>query len=86
MPQDLINGVSPGPFLGTRYLLRDRDTSYGLYFRNRFWAMEIREPLAPRRCPRQLVHFVPIIFNKTYLRRVLSCCFRYYPRTERISH
>ena len=72
-----------------RYLLRDRDTSYGICFQNRVRAMGIEEVLTAPRSPWQnpyverivgsirrdcLDHV--IIFNETHLRRVLSCYFR----------
>ena len=78
-----------------RYLLRDRDASYGLCFQNRVRAMGIEEVLTAPRSPWQnpyaeriigsirrdcLDHV--IIFNETHLRRVLSCYFRYYHGLE----
>jgi putative transposase len=78
-----------------RYLLRDRDTSYGICFQNRVRAMGIEEVLTAPRSPWQnpyveriigsirrdcLDHV--IIFNETHLRRVLSCYFRYYHRSR----
>jgi len=78
-----------------RYLLRDRDTSYGICFQNRARAMGIEEVLTSPRSPWQnpyvervvgsirrdcLDHV--IIFNETHLRRVLSCYFRYYHRSR----
>ena len=78
-----------------RYLLRDRDTSYGICFHNRARAMGIEEVLTAPRSPWQnpyverivgsirrdcLDHV--IIFNETHLRRVLSCYFRYYHRSR----
>jgi hypothetical protein len=78
-----------------RYLLRDRDTSYGIFFQNRVRAMGIEEVLTAPRSPWQnpyaeriigsirrdcLDHV--IIFNETHLRRVLSCYFRYYHRSR----
>jgi hypothetical protein len=78
-----------------RYLLRDRDTSYGICFQNRARAMGIEEVLTAPRSPWQnpyverivgsirrdcLDHV--IIFNETHLRRVLSCYFRYYHRSR----
>jgi hypothetical protein len=73
-----------------RYLLRDRDTSYGICFQNRARAMGIEEVLTAPRSPwhnpyverivgsirRDCLDHV-IIFNETHLRRVLSCYFRY---------
>ena len=78
-----------------RYLLRDRDTSYGICFQNRARAMGIEEVLTAPRSPWQnpyverivgsirrdcLDHV--IIFNERHLRRVLSCYFRYYHRSR----
>jgi hypothetical protein len=68
-----------------RYLLRDRDTSYGLGFRDRVRAMDIEEVVtAPSRIigsiRRECLDYV-IIFSKTHLRRVLSSYFRYYDKT-----
>ena len=78
-----------------RYLLRDRDTSYGIFFQNRVRAMRIEEVLTAPRSPWQnpyveriigsirrdcLDHV--IIFNEMHLRRVLSCYFRYYHRSR----
>jgi putative transposase len=74
-----------------RYLLRDRDTSYGVAFQNRIVAMGIEDVLTAPRSLRQnpyverivdsirrqcLDHI--IVFNEAHLRRVLSCYFRYY--------
>jgi putative transposase len=78
-----------------RYLLRDRDTSYGLCFQNRVRAMGIEEVLAAPHSPwqspyveriigsirRECLDHV-IIFNETHLRRVLSCYFRYYHKSR----
>jgi putative transposase len=78
-----------------RYLLRDRDTSYGLCFQNRVRAMGIQEVLTAPRSPwqspyveriigsirRECLDHV-IIFNETHLRRVLSCYFRYYHKSR----
>ena len=78
-----------------RYLLRDRDTSYGICFQNRVRAMGIEELLTAPRSPWQnpyverivgsirrdcLDHI--IIFNERHLRRALSCYFRYYHRSR----
>jgi putative transposase len=55
-----------------RYLLRDRDASYGVCFQNRVRAMGIEEVLtAPRigSIRRDCLDHV-IIFNETHLRRV----------------
>jgi putative transposase len=78
-----------------RYLLRDRDASYGLRFRNRVRAMGITEVITAPRSPWQnayvervigsirrecLDHIV--IFNESHLRRVLSAYVEYYQRTR----
>ena len=77
-----------------RYLLRDRDRSYGICFQNRARAMRIEEVLTAPHSPWQnpyverivgsirrdcLDHV--IIFNETHLRRVLSCYVRYHHRS-----
>src|SRR5499427_9937602 len=74
-----------------RYLIRDRDTAYGLVFRQRLRAMGIRDkPTAPR-SPRQnpyverligtirrecLDHM--IVFGEAHLRRILGRYAAYY--------
>jgi hypothetical protein len=78
-----------------RYLLRDRDASYGLYFRSRVEAMGITEVITAPRSPWQnayvervigsirrecLDHIV--IFNERHLRRILSSYVDYYQRTR----
>ena len=78
-----------------RYLLRDRDTSYGPAFRNRVQAMGIEEIVTAPRSPWQnpyverligsirrecLDHI--IIFNERHLRGVLSRYFQYHHRTR----
>ena len=78
-----------------RYLLRDRDGSYGAYFCNRVEAMGITEVVTAPRSPWQnayvervvgsirrecLDHLV--IFNERHLRRVLSTYIDYYYRTR----
>jgi transposase InsO family protein len=78
-----------------RYLLRDRDASYGPYFCNRIEAMGITEVITAPRSPWQnacvervigsirrecLDHIV--IFNQRHLRRVLSSYVDYYQRTR----
>jgi len=78
-----------------RYLLRDRDASYGAYFSNRVQAMGIAEVITAPRSPWQnayvervigsirrecLDHIV--IFNERHLRRVLSSYVDYYQRTR----
>ncbi len=74
-----------------RYLLRDRDTSYGPAFRDRVQVMGIEEVVTAPRSPWQnpyverligsihrecLDHI--IIFKESHLRRVLSSYFQYY--------
>ena len=74
-----------------RYLLRDRDASYGWDFRNRVRMMGIKEVVTAPRSPWQnayveriigsirrecLDHFV--IFDERHLRRVLSSYCRYH--------
>ena len=78
-----------------RYLLRDRDASYGSEFRRRVEAMNITEVITAPRSPWQnayvervigsirrecLDHLV--IFNERHLRRVLSSYVDYYQRTR----
>ena len=78
-----------------RYLLRDRDASYGSDFRCRVEAMGITEVITAPRSPWQnayvervkgsirrecLDHIV--IFNERHLRRVLSSYIDYYQRTR----
>jgi putative transposase len=78
-----------------RYLLRDRDTSYGSEFCNRIEAMGIGEVITAPRSPWQngyvervigsirrecLDHIV--IFNERHLRRVLSTYVDYYHGTR----
>ena len=74
-----------------RYLLRDRDVSYGQSFRDRIQAMGIEEIITAPRSPwqnayveriigsirRECLDYV-IIFDEGHLRRVLSSYFRYY--------
>jgi transposase InsO family protein len=74
-----------------RYLLRDRDASYGSVFRDRVQAMGIKEVVTAPRSPWQnpyverligsirrecLDHI--IIFNECHLRSVLSSYFKYH--------
>jgi putative transposase len=74
-----------------RYLLRDRDKSYGPAFRHRVRAMGITEVITAPRSPWQnpyverligsirrecLDHI--IIFNERHLRRILSSYFQYH--------
>jgi putative transposase len=78
-----------------RYLLRDRDASYGLGFRNRVDAMGITEIVAAPRSPWQNFYIERVIgsirrecldhivvFNEPHLRRVLSSYVDYYHRTR----
>jgi transposase InsO family protein len=78
-----------------RYLLRDRDTSYGQVFRNRLEAMGIKEVVTAARSPwqnayveriigsirRECLNHV-IVFDERHLRRVLSSYFQYYHETR----
>jgi len=78
-----------------RYLLRDRDASYGLEFRSRVEAMNITEVITAPRSPWQnayvervigsirrecLDHLV--IFNERHLRRVMSSYVDYYQHSR----
>jgi len=78
-----------------RYLLRDRDTSYGPAFRARVKAMSIEEVQTASRSPWQnpfvgrligsirrecLDHI--IIFNERHWRRILSRYFQYHHRAR----
>jgi putative transposase len=78
-----------------RYLLRDRDASYGRAFRDRVQAMGINEVVTAARSPWQnpyvervigsirrecLNHL--IIFDERHLRGVLSSYFHYYHKTR----
>jgi putative transposase len=78
-----------------RYLLRDRDTSYGLRFQKRVRAMGIEEVLTAPRSPwqspyveriigsirRECLDHV-IIFNETHLTSRLVLLFRYYHKSR----
>ena len=78
-----------------RYLLRDRDKSYGPAFRHRVRAMGITEVITAPRSPwqnpyaerligsirRECLDHV-IIFNERHLRRVLSSYFQYHHDTR----
>ncbi len=79
----------------SRYLLRDRDASYGPVFRDRVRVMGIKEVVTAPRSPWQnayverligsirrecLDHI--IIFNEHHLRRVLSSYFQYHHQTR----
>ena len=78
-----------------RYLLRDRDASYGQTFRDRVEAMGIEEVVTAPRSPwqnpfveriigsirRECLNHV-IIFDERHLRRVLSSYFQYYHKSR----
>jgi putative transposase len=74
-----------------RFLLRDRDASYGQTFRDRVRAMAIEEVVTAARSPWQNAYVERIIdsirrecldhvivFNERHLRRVLSAYFEYH--------
>jgi len=99
--QDWLSGQMTEAFpwdTAPRYLLRDRDKSYGPAFRHRVRAMGITEVVTAPRSPwqnpyaerligsirRECLDHV-IIFNERHLRRVLSSYFRYHHDTRRIS-
>jgi putative transposase len=78
-----------------RYLLRDRDASYGRRFSERVQAMGIREVDTAPRSPWQNAHVERVIgsirhecldhlviFNERHLRRVLASYVDYYHRTR----
>ena len=80
---------------GPRYLLRDRDASYGVVFRDRVRVMGIKEVVTAPRSPWQnayverligsirrecLDHI--IIFNERHLREVLSRYFQYHHKSR----
>jgi hypothetical protein len=78
-----------------RYLLRDRDASYGLNFRRQVDAMGITEVVTAPRSPWQNAYIERVIgsirrecldhiviFNERHLRRVLSTYIDYYHRTR----
>ena len=78
-----------------RYLLRDRDASYGPIFRDRVRVMGIKEVVTAPRSPWQnpyverLIGSIrrecldhTIILNESHLRRVLSSYFQYHHRTR----
>jgi transposase InsO family protein len=78
-----------------RYLLRDRDASYGQVFRARVRAMRIKEVVTAARSPWQNAYVERIIgsirrecldhviiFNEHHLRGVLSSYFHYYHKTR----
>jgi len=78
-----------------RYLLRDRDKSYGPAFRNRVQAMGITELITAPRSPWQNPYIErlfgsirrecldhTIVFNERHLRRVLSSYFQYHHDTR----
>jgi transposase InsO family protein len=78
-----------------RYLVRDRDTSYGTEFRRQVGAMGITEVVTAPRCPwqnafvervigsirRECLDYI-VIFNARHLRRVLSTYIDYYHQTR----
>src|SRR5712691_2599250 len=78
-----------------RYLVRDRDASYGQAFRDRVQAMAIKEVVTAARSPwqnpyveriigsirRECLNHV-IIFDECHLRDVLSSYFQYYHQTR----
>ena len=78
-----------------RYLLRDRDASYGADFRRQVDAMGITEVVTAARSPwqnayvervigslrRECLDYI-VIFNERHLRRVLSSYVDYYHRTR----
>ena len=78
-----------------RYLLRDRDASYGQTFRDRVEAMAIKEVVTAARSPwqnpyvervidsirRECLNHV-IIFDECHLRGVLSSYFHYYHKAR----
>jgi transposase InsO family protein len=78
-----------------RYLLRDRDASYGQVFRDRVRAMGIKEVVIAARSPwqnayveriigsirRECLNHV-IIFDERHLRGILSSYFHYYHKTR----
>jgi hypothetical protein len=78
-----------------RYLLRDRDASYGPAFRHRVWGMGINEVVTAPRSPwhnpyverligsirRECLDHI-IIFNEHHLRGVLSRYFQYHHKTR----
>jgi transposase InsO family protein len=78
-----------------RYLLRDRDSSYGSIFSKRVDAMEITEVVTAPRSPWQNAYVERVIgsirrecldhvvvFNERHLRRVLSSYVDYYHHTR----
>ena len=78
-----------------RFLVRDRDASYGSVFSKRIEAMGIIEVITARRSPwqnayaervigsirRESLDYV-VVFNERHLRRVLSSYVDYYHRTR----
>jgi putative transposase len=78
-----------------RFLLRDRDASYGQAFRDRVQAMAIEQVVTAPRSPWQNAYVERIIgsirrecldhvivFDERHLRRVLSAYFEYYHRSR----
>jgi putative transposase len=92
--QDWLSGQMTEAFpwdTAPRYLLRDRDKSYGPAFRHRVRAMGITEVITAPRSPWQkpyverLIGLIRrecldhiIIFNERHLRRILSSYFQYH--------
>ena len=81
--------------LAPRFLLRDRDASYGQTFRDRVQAMAIEEVVNAPRSPWQNAYVERIIgsirrecldhvivFDERHLRQVLSTYFEYYHRSR----
>ena len=81
-----------------RYLLRDRDASYGQAFRDRVRVMGIKEVVTAPRSPWQNAYVERIIgsirrecldhiiiFDERHLRRVLSAYFQYHHRSQNAS-
>jgi putative transposase len=81
--------------VSVRYLLRDRDSVYGDYFRRRVRGLGLKEVLSAPRSPWQngyverligsirrecLDHL--IVLNEQHLRRILRSYFGYYHRTR----
>jgi putative transposase len=71
-----------------RYLLRDRDASYGQSLRDRVHAMGIKDVVTAPRSPciigsirRECLNHV-IILNERHLRRVLASYFHYYHKSR----
>ena len=78
-----------------RYILRDRDSIYGEYFRRRIKHMGIKEAVTAYRSPWQNAYVERVIgsirrecldhvivFNEDHLRRILADYFEYYNRNR----